>query len=141
MQRETQRMHKDEKEKLTVDYTTYEDIEDALMAGEIELALCKARWDRQENGYKEKDEQEKKEDKERFMERAEEEAVQREIFDLKNKRVDFTKQRATDMKLNRRTHLAEERPTAEEFELQARKDIYERVIKEFKNKNCNRKGN
>ena len=78
--------------KLTVDYTTYEDIEDALMAGEVELALCKARWDRQKNGYKEKDEHEKKEDKERFMERAEEEAVQREIFDLKNKRVDFTKQ-------------------------------------------------
>ena len=118
--------------KLTTDFASFEEIEDMVMREEEEEVKAKIRWDRMANGYKDKDEEEEREEHDNRMEKAREDMKERSITKREEKMIDFTKLRATDMDNNRRTHMASERPEGEEIEMATRGAIYRKTIEEFK---------
>ena len=70
----------------------------------------------------------------------EEEAKTRQVFNPLEKIFDNRKKRVTDLKENSRVILPKPLPPVHEANIEMRRNIYKKLFKDFKETNCNRKG-
>ena len=113
--------------------------------GDYETVLCqtKIRWSRRHEGNPKEQEAEWIEG-ESLKVYNPQEVIElnkdREIYDPDLKTVNWTKQKATDMRNNPRVYLPKSRPNGEELELGTKAFMYQQTIEKYQEQFCNDKG-
>ena len=127
--------------KLHPKFAILQRLDEDEMEYDMELGFAKLRYElsrESDEKLDEADEQEITEEEEEIMEEIE--ARSRQVFDPEMKTYDNRKKRVTDMKGNSRVTLPKPVKPADEANIEMRRDIYRKLFKNFKVKNCKENG-
>ena len=125
--------------RLGPDYAIVEKLIQEDFNVDVEMALCKYRWEIRKTTEEKLDDEEEIDDDEKEL-HEELEAESRQPFNPMDKTLDPRKMRVTDFKLNTRVHLPKPLSTIQEAKIEIRREKLNEVFNNFINEKCSEKG-